>query len=207
MKLSIPGSKLMGRLHELARFPRDSRGVAAVEFALILPILIAFYLGLNEVQPGFSIKQKLGLTTRAVADLSTRNPKLSAADLKNIFSAASAIMRPYTSISTQIVVSSISVTANAGSTSSVGKVVWSCPWGTAKSTDTSVAPLQAKKIGDPYKVPEDFKATKSFIVVETRYPYPPKFGYAFMNTIELNDSIEWPVRDADSVTFTETCPT
>jgi len=209
MKLSSSGRKPHYRWRELACFPREDRGVAAVEFALILPILVAVYLGLNQVQVGYSIKQKLNSATRAVADLSTREASFDSDGLAKVFAAAGAIMRPYTYPDTQIVISSITVTANGDNVT--GKVAWSCKSGASSGGDR----LDKKTKEDPYTVPEGFKnldsagkpVMKSFIVVETRYPYTPTIGEAITGTIQLNDRLEWPVRDADKVDYKSTSTT
>lgn len=201
MNTSSP--KPAGRLRRLLR---DASGAAAVEFALVLPILIAFYLGLNEVQPGLSIKRKLELATRTLADLTTRSAKVTTDDLKNIFGAAAAVMRPYGNAgTTQMVISSIGVTKSASGSGYTGTVKWSCNW--PSGTPSGAGNLQ-KRTGS-YPVPSSFQndSTSSFILVETQYPYTPNIGYTIFGTITLQDSVPWPVRDAKEVQNPGTCPT
>ena len=55
---------LVLRLRDLAR---GEGGMAAVEFALILPFMLIAYLGGVEVGDGVAINRKVAITTRAVA--------------------------------------------------------------------------------------------------------------------------------------------
>ncbi|HMO28076.1 TadE/TadG family type IV pilus assembly protein [Enterovirga sp.] len=190
----------------LRRLLRDARGVAAVEFALVLPVLIAFYLGLNEVQPGLSIKRKLTLATRTLADLTTRSGTLTTSDLKSIFGATVAVMRPYDNAgTTQMVITSIGVAPKTSGSGYTGTVKWSCAW----PPNAKPAAGDLQKRSGSYPVPPSFQndSTSSFILVETQYPYTPNIGYTIMGTIQLQDSLPWPVRDAKEVQSPGVCPT
>lgn len=44
---------------------RDRRGVAMVEFALILPVMLVLYLGGAQLQDGIACNRKVTIATRA----------------------------------------------------------------------------------------------------------------------------------------------
>ena len=46
----------------LARLCRDRRGVSAVEFAMVAPLMIALYLGCVEISDGVAVDRKVTLT-------------------------------------------------------------------------------------------------------------------------------------------------
>lgn len=200
------------------RWAACSGGVAAVEFALVLPIMASLLLGMSEVTLGVNMDRKLTLLSRAVADLTARSQgsgtlltsQLSTSDMSSIFAAASAIMRPYDATAVQMVVTSINVTQVG--TLYVGTVGWSCGKNLTTSVPTATqsnpALLQTRLVGSTYAVPVGFQSstTKSFILAETLLPYTPLFGYVMTGKINLHENTPWPVRDADYIGGPVPCP-
>src|ERR1700692_1888012 len=56
----------------VADFLGDRRGLSAVEFALLLPLMLTLYLGGVEVSNGVAADRKVAITARTVADLASR---------------------------------------------------------------------------------------------------------------------------------------
>ena len=104
------------------RFLRDRRGVAATEFALLMPILFISYLVTFEVTLAIETQQKADRIGSAVADLVAQQQSLSKADIGQILEISDTIIRPYNR-STQ----AVKVTAIQVSDENVPKasVVWS----------------------------------------------------------------------------------
>ena len=80
----------------LTRLRRDRRGIAATEFALILPILVMFSAGTIEYSRLILLTQKLQSGSFILADLTARDKTLTAAQLDNIFLAIDNIIQPFT---------------------------------------------------------------------------------------------------------------
>lgn len=209
-------ARLRGVATRAALWRRAVDGVAAVEFALILPVMVTLFLGMSEVTLAINIDRKLTLLSRSLADLSSRTRELTMSELTNVWGAATAIMRPYDTPAPQMVVTSIAVT-KSGSTYS-GTVEWSCgknlPEKASNETQAAfeartVKDLKVRQKSDSYPVPAGFQsdATKSFILSEAQYLYIPVFGQYFAPSGKrLNESTPWPVRDNDRVTGPSSCP-
>lgn len=108
----------------IRRFGRDRRGVSAVEFAFIAPVMIGLYLGCVEISDGAAVDRKVSLVAGALANLtascgsrnansgSCANNILSATEMNNILAASSAIIAPYNAANLTMRVSCLSVDAN-----------------------------------------------------------------------------------------------
>ena len=186
----------------VAAFPSSATGVAAVEFALILPVMVAMLLGMSEVTHAVNLDRKLTLLSRSLADLSSRDKETDANGLDLAFKAASVIMQPFNASGVRMTISSMEVKKTGSNFA--GHVVWSCARG----------PDAQKKLNTrTYDVPAGFQNatdTKSsfHIEVDVQLPHSPMFGRAITGTITLQQSTPWPTRNDGNVTLkNDTCPT
>lgn len=113
--MSASASSFLAR--RSARFRGDARGVAAIEFALVLPLLVVIYFGLTELVRAVDTGRKITLYARAVADLAGRatNGNPTAGDMAAILGVAGPIMRPYPTTSLQVAVHAMGVENISGS--------------------------------------------------------------------------------------------
>jgi len=79
----------------LSRLRRDDRGISAMEFALILPILVMFSAGTIEYSRLILLTQKLQSGAFILADLTARDKTLSTDQLGDIFLAIDQVIRPF----------------------------------------------------------------------------------------------------------------
>ena len=79
----------------LTRLLACDRGVSAMEFALILPILVMFSAGTIEYSRLILLTQKLQSGAFILADLTARDKTLSTEQLGHIFLAIDQIVRPF----------------------------------------------------------------------------------------------------------------
>ncbi len=171
----------------LGRFAGDERGLSAVEFALLLPLMVTVYLGTVEISQGIAADRKVTLTTRTVADLVSQVSTINNSDMTNSLNAAAAVMAPYASSKLKVTVSSIAIDANGNAT-----IAWSDTYnGTARAKGSSVTLPTALKV-----------ASTSLIWSEVQYEYKPTIGYLISGTLNLKDQIYMRPRLSDSVART-----
>ncbi len=116
------------------RLGRAQNGVAAVEFALILPMMLALYFGCVVLCQGLEAGRKTQSLSRALADVTAQtlpvsgasNPVLADADILNIFAAASAVLYPLAGMTNMTISEIVFDNVSAGNSQCcVAKVLWS----------------------------------------------------------------------------------
>ena len=171
---------MFGRpLLPLRRLGKDDRAVAAVEFALIVPLLIVLYFGTVEAASLFTVDRRVSTVASTMADLVSREKDSisESTTLANYFEAARGIMQPYSTTSLKQVVTLLQVTS-AGVTT----VVWSVGYngGTARTAAATYNLPASSQINQ-------ISRTNGYLVMsEIAYPYKPLFGLVITDTINLS---------------------
>ncbi len=76
-------------------FLRDERGIAAVEFGFVLPIMLVLFLGVIEMTSVLRLDRKVVDAAQTTADLVTQYRILNDAQLDDILTAAELILEPF----------------------------------------------------------------------------------------------------------------
>ena len=79
----------------IAGFARNDRGSAAVEFAVIVPIMLTLFFGVVEFSSGIAVDRKVTLVARTMSDLTSQSTTVTDTDLANFTTTGKAIMTPY----------------------------------------------------------------------------------------------------------------
>ncbi len=172
--------------NQVKRLAGDSKGAAAVEFALIAPLLITLYLGTQEISLALSINKKVGRTSSAVGDLIAQaDSTIAVADLKDIMKVGAATLQPYSITKPEVWVTGIQI-----STAGAATVAWSQKL--VNNTTYSIPYV----VGSVATVPTKLKVNDTFLVkVETKLKYRPitswtittnkSSGYAYFDMAEV----------------------
>ncbi|MEM9740372.1 MAG: TadE/TadG family type IV pilus assembly protein [Pseudomonadota bacterium] len=180
----------------LARLRNDTRGVSAVEFALIAPVLVCFYFGCIEISTMLITDRKVTSTAASVGDLVARLPTIDTAEMNNVFNSTVINMAPNDFADTRIRVTSIQF-ASDGVTPVVG---WS----------QSTTNWTANTAGAVMTVPTGIIPTGGSVIfaeVEFDYSsitglYDPNTGFLFDVSRTITDSYYARPRRVDIIPFT-----
>lgn len=104
------------------RFTRDSKGVAAVEFALIFPVMLALYLGSVEISGALQANKNVGKTASMVGDLITQQETITRSELSAIAEIGEALLFPYQETSPTITMVGIQIDNDP---TAVARAAWS----------------------------------------------------------------------------------
>jgi Flp pilus assembly protein TadG len=156
-------------------FARAHDGIAAVEFALIAPMLVMMFFGAVELFSALECRARVGRAAYTSADLTAQATSVSTADMSNVFSAANSILYPFPATSATIVVSSL-----VDDGSGVVKVAWS-----------SAQNATPRAVGSTVSVPPDVIVSGSggsVILAEVTYSFTPSVAYFLKSGIALTDN-------------------
>ena len=199
--------RVLGRLTQWlktqsARLAPAQEAVAAVEFALIMPLMLTLYLGSLELSQLITVDQRITNIAGTVGDLvSRKNGWVAAADLTDYFAAATAIISPLSTTGLTQVVTEYYIDP----TTSTAKVKWSQSYngGTAKVANTvytanTIVPASMTSISKGSYV----------IASEATYPYIPLLGLFFKPSFTLYHQNFYAPRYAAIICYnTSTCAT
>jgi len=148
----------------LTSFLRDKRGAAALEFALIVPLLLALYFLTLEFSQAIDANRRVGRLASQVADLVTQQRELTKDELRSLMTIGKAALVPYRRSEPVITVTAIQITDEPNPRP---KVVWS----RALLDDALV---YAERPGDITEVPESLLVRGAFLIrAEANLDYRP----------------------------------
>ncbi|TRB08443.1 pilus assembly protein [Agrobacterium tumefaciens] len=91
------------------RFIKDRRGVGAVEFAIIFPILLALYVTSFELTIGYNTYKRASSASATINDLISKTGSVDKAYLKNMQHVAAAVFAPYSTTGLKLKISGITI--------------------------------------------------------------------------------------------------
>jgi len=198
---SVTQGKPTSLLDLLIRFRRGERGVAAVEFAFIVPIMLLLYIGTWELSNGVAANRKLSRVSSTLSDLVTQSQSLSCDDIDDIMEAATKIMHPYDS-EARIVLTGINIDATNSA-----KVQWSHALNTTAYAANSVYP----SVPTPIKVPGTYlvaaKVMTSYQPFVGWASYSATDGFSLSNqAIAMDEEMFLRPRRSSTITVPAICP-
>ncbi len=173
----------MRRKGLISRLTGDERGVSAVEFAMIAPVMIAFYFGMAEFCQGYMAQKRMGHVSAMVADLVAQEETVAAANLDDIFQIGGLIMKPFSTATLKQRVNSVT------QTSGVARVVWSRGHNMTSRPVNEVIVLPGGLISDG----------ESIIVTEATYDYDSPVDYLMPAVTRFSHTYYLRPRTVDNV--------
>ncbi len=172
----------------LRRFRRDQSGVGAVEFALIAPLMLTFYLGTFEVTQGLAMDRLVKLNASTITNLVAQYTTISASrDMPDLFAATGKIMASYPSAAPVTVVSCIAIDSKGNAT-----VAWSQASGGS-----------ARPVGQSITLPAAIdKPNTQVILGETTMPYHSPIQFLPLGTWNLHGATYMFPRASSNINLT-----
>jgi len=178
----------LARIERLRRrFFLSTRGVAAIEFAMIAPVLAILFLASFDGGRAIAIYMKVRSATYTLDSIANQYTTIAATDMSDIVGATSVVLAPYSSSPIKVTVTQIAISNKSKAT-----VAWSYSLnGTAHTKGAAIA------------IPAALKTKSSYLMFgEVSYTFTPLFGYFTAGTITFSDNLYVTPRNSSCIKYT-----
>ena len=169
-------------------FRHDNRGVAALEFAVVAPVLVLLLVGMAEITTRFRVQMKVnhtaGLLAKMVAQQAPSVTGSSTGSLANLCTGAKLAMTPFPSTSFAGAIASVTTTASGSGTHT--SLDWESDTSCA-TTATAIGSAAATGIATSSGLVPD--AGDSLIIVRVSYVYTPTMRLILPASTTLTQTI------------------
>jgi Flp pilus assembly protein TadG len=176
------------------RFVASTRAVAAVEFAMIMPVMLIMFLSSFDAGNGIAIYLKVRAATYTLGAITNQYNTIQSTDMTAITGATASVLAPYPSSPTIVVISQIKATSNSaatvswsysptsGSALAAGSTINNLPTNLAKNTCNNTYPCY-------------------LIFAQVSYTFTPQFGSFMTGPITLSDNLYVTPRSSTCVVY------
>jgi Flp pilus assembly protein TadG len=162
----------------LRNFAHRVEGVAAVEFALIVPIMAILFMGAVEMSHAVTVNRRVTQVGSTAGDLVARfNSNITSTDIESIMKASGYLIAPYPSTRLKVDVSVVSSTSSSATDT---KQKWICSF----DTSVSATAVTCTCPNTTFVLPATGMVTTadSVVVANVSYGYKPNLFDIFMKS-------------------------
>ena len=154
-------------------FRRADGGMSAIEFALILPIMLATFFGIAEISNYILAARKVANVASAAADLVAQDTVIDDTEISDIMGALDVVLRPFNPADAQVRITSVVADSDGETT---------VAWSDARNTS-------AYSEGSPITVPDDIVPdNQGIIMAEVSFTYKTLFGMYLPDGMTVSDT-------------------
>src|SRR5450631_1640167 len=167
----------------LRNLARDNSGIAATEFAVIVPIMLVLFFGTVEFSSGIAVDRKVTMVARTLSDLTSQSTSVAASDMTNFFTASCKILTPYAPAPAQGTISELYVDPST----LVARVQWSKSATFDSSCNVTLG--TGRTVSSTVTIPAQLAVAGTYLIFsEVSYVYVPTIGYVMAKAgVNLSD--------------------
>lgn len=158
----------------LSRFRKSTSGLAAIEFAFILPVMVTMFLGVVEVSNYVMAARRVANVSATAADLVAQDTLITNSEMTDIMGVMNVLIAPMNPSDASFVITSVQQDTNG-----VNRVMWSeARNGTARIANSIVSTADL-----PVGLLSPFQGV---VMTEITFGYEPMFA-SFLSRPEIKD--------------------
>jgi Flp pilus assembly protein TadG len=151
----------------------NEKGISAVEFAFIAPVMVLIYFGCIELSLLMRADRRVTTTASSLGDLTARLVTVSDTDMQELYNAATVMMSPYPASSARMRITSV-VDDGDGET----RVAWSDGFNITPYSEDALITIPEGLVASPGSV----------IVAEVEFEYESTVGFVLDASQTLEDT-------------------
>jgi Flp pilus assembly protein TadG len=155
----------------ITRFYKNCDGVASIEVALVMPVLLALLLGMMDIGNALLINKKTSTGAQIAADLLTRHISVTDADISDAYVAAQMAIAPYDR--TKFGMDTVSIQFQGSTNTPV--IMW-------RQTSNMTANSDVTTIASGLGV-----SGEGVLIVTTQYIYTPSYTHSFVDAKTMRE--------------------
>ncbi len=172
----------------ISSFSKNRSGMAAAEFALILPILLLLFFGVVEGSDALSKTRRVTLAANTLADLASQETELLESSVDSLFVGVEEIINVGGASLDVRLVSVILEDSDGDGTPDAPVVHWSYD-------NSGGEPYSPGSAYSSLPNPALLSADTAIIIAEVNFPYTSPFTHQFISTINIDRiATRWPRR-------------
>lgn len=163
------------------RFIASTRGVAAIEFAMIMPVLTVIFLGSYDGGRAIAVYMKVRSATYTLDAITNQYTTIQSSDMQAIVGATSVVLAPYSSTPVVVVISQIEIKTGGKATVSWSYALNGTPLAQGSTVTIPAGLVASGNTCGTYPC--------YLIFGQVSYTYTPLFGFFGSGGITLADSL------------------
>ena len=173
---------------------KNQEGVAAIEFAMIMPIMFMLFVGAVEFSQAITVDRRVTQVASSTADLIARSKEITTSEIDGIMLIINELVKPYDPNPLKLTVSTVIADPNDATATTV---CWSYNHNSGVTNYSN---------GQSFALPSGIvEAGGSVIVAEVEYNYTPLiFNYFITTTKKLEETFYLKPRLSSSIEYNGT---
>lgn len=168
----------------IRKFRCSQDGVAAIEFALIIPLMLTSFFGVSEIANYILAARKVSNVASSAADLVAQDTLITTPEMNDIMGALDVIMHPFNTSNATIRITCVAANATTGATT----VAW--------SDARHIAP---RPVNSAISIPNIVPKGQSVIMAEVSFRYQTLFGQYLTDGMTVSDTFYLKPRRSTTV--------
>jgi Flp pilus assembly protein TadG len=160
-------------LNAIRKFRKSESGVSAIEFALIIPVMLTTFFGVSEIANYILAARKVANVASSAADLVAQDTAINTGELNDIMNSLNVVLRPFNPGNATIRITSVVAHPTTGNTTA--------EWSEARN----IAP---RAPGSSVTIPNIISPGQSVIMAEVSFTYQTLFGEYLTSGMTVSDT-------------------